>query len=93
MVVVLVRVETGVSYDNNTLRTMTSTNPGSSEPIQRTPFALKFNKAGRPDSCNDVYSGSSFAQVETASSLPDVVLRNLNYSSVTSTNGPGTYSG
>ena len=90
MVIVLVRVETGVSYDNNTLRTVDLTNPGhSGEPIQRTPFALKFNKVGQSESSNDAYSGSSYAQVDTtsASGLPDagVVLQNLNYSSVTST--------
>jgi hypothetical protein len=82
MVVVLVRVERGVSYDNNTLMTANSTYSG-----RTTPFALKFNpatKVGRPDSCNDAHLGSSCAQIDTGT-LPgsDVVLQNLNYSSVT----------
>ena len=85
MIVVLVRVETGVSYDHNTLRTVDSTNSGRS--IQRTPFALKFNqtsKVGGADSSNDAHSESSYAQIDTGT-LPDVVLQNLNYSSVTTT--------
>lgn len=81
MVIVLVRVETGVSYDHNTLMTVNSTNLGPSESIRRTPFALKF---GRPESSKDTYSGSPYATIDdTASVLPDVVLQNLNYSSVT----------
>ena len=40
MVVVLVRVDMGVSYDNNTLRMANSTNLGSSEPVQHTPLAF-----------------------------------------------------
>ena len=85
MVVVLVRVETGVSYDNNTLRTMNSMNS-----IRRTPFAsLKFNqttKVGQSDSSNasGAFTGSSYAQIDTGT-LPDVVMQNLNYSSVTTT--------
>ena len=89
MVVVLVRVETGVSYDNNTLMTLNSTNSGPSEPIHG-PFALKFNKVGRSDSSNDAYSGSSYARIDTASGLPNVVLQNLNYTSVTSANNSTT---
>ena len=85
MVVVLVRVEMGVSYDNNTLRTMNLTNLESSEqPVQRTPFALKFNKDERLDSSNDPHLGSSYARVDTAGGIPDLVLQNLNYTSVTS---------
>jgi hypothetical protein len=84
MVVVLVRVETGVSYDHNS---------GRSESIQHTPFALKFNrdtnKVGRSDSSNDAHSGSSYARVD-AGTLPDVVLQNLNYSSVNTT-GASSY--
>jgi len=38
---VLVRVDTGVSYDQNTSRTANSMNSG--RPVQLTPFALKFN--------------------------------------------------
>jgi hypothetical protein len=83
MVVVLVRVEMGVTYDNNTIRTMNSTNSGPSEPKPHTPFALKFtSKVERSDSSNDACSGSSYARVVTAGGLPDVVLQNLNYSSV-----------
>ena len=86
MVVVLVRVETGVSYDNNTLMTANSTNLGPSESTKRTPFAMKFRKVGRSDSSNDPYSGSSNAQIYTASSHPAVEVQNfLNYSSVNST--------
>jgi hypothetical protein len=40
--VVLVRVEMGVSYDNNTSNTANSTNTG--RPIQLTPFATKLNQ-------------------------------------------------
>ena len=85
MIVVLVRVETGVSFDHNTLRTANSTNSGHS--LHRTPFSLKFNqtsKAGRFDSSNGTQPGSSYAQIDTET-LPDVVLQNLNYSSVTTT--------
>ena len=80
MVVVLVRVERGVSYDHNTLMTANSTYSGHSS----APLALKFKpatKVGRPDSSNDAQS--SCAQIDTGT-LPDsdVVLQNLNYSSV-----------
>jgi len=40
---VLVRVETGVSYDHNTSKTLKSTNSG--RPKQLIPFALKFKKS------------------------------------------------
>jgi len=87
MVVVLVRVEMGVSYDNNTLRTMNSVNlPTSEQPVQRTPFALKFTKDERlqVDSSNEALPGTSYARTDTAGGLPDLVIQNLNYSSVTS---------
>ena len=86
MVVVLVRVEMGISYDNNTLKTMNSMNLGTSEPVQRTtPFALKFNNDDRLNSSNNAHLGSSHARIDTAgASVPDLVLQNLNYSSVTS---------
>ena len=79
MVVVLVRVETGVSYEQNTLRTVNSTNLGTSESIHRAPLALKFTKFGQTDSSNDAYSGSSYAQIDTADGS-DAVVQNLNYS-------------
>ena len=79
MVVVLVRVEMGVSYDNNTLRTMNSMDLRPSEPVKRAPFALKFTKDDRLNSSNDAYSGSSHARIDT-----DLVLQNLNYTSVNS---------
>ena len=84
MVVVLVRVEMGISYDNNTLKTMNSMK--TSEPVQRTtPFALKFNNDDRLNSSNNAHLGSSHARIDTAgASVPDLVLQNLNYSSVTS---------
>ena len=83
MVVVIVRVEMGISYDNNTLRTMNLTNLETSEqPVQRTtPFALKFNNSSN---LNDPHLGSSYARADTAGGIPDLVLENLNYTSVTS---------
>ena len=88
MVVVLVRVETGVSYDNNTLKTAMSLNTGDPELVQRAPFTLNFTKpeVGPSDLTNDAYSGSPYAQNDPASGPPDseIVLKNLNYSSVTS---------
>ena len=83
MIAVLVRVDSGVSYDHNTLafRTENSTNLGHS--MQRTPFALKFNQSSKVDSSNDAprHSGSSYAQIVTGthSVNDDVVLQNLNY--------------
>ena len=87
MVVVLVRVETGVSYDNNTLGTVNSMNSGHS--IQRTPFALKFNQP-ETTKVEHAQSGSSYARIDTGT-LPDVV--NLKYSSqaVTTTTTTSTY--
>ena len=87
MVVVLVRIETGVSYENNTLRMVDLTNSGRS--TQRTPFALKFNqstinKVDQSDSSNDAHSGGSYSRIDTGT-LPEVILQNLNYSSVSTT--------
>ena len=86
MTVVFVRVETGVSYDYNTLRTVNSTNSGRS--LQRTPFASKSNPSqttNKVSNHDDAHSlaGSSYARIDTASAS-GVVLQNLNYSSVTS---------
>jgi hypothetical protein len=75
MVVVLVRVETGVSYDQNTLRTVNSMNLGPSETTRArgTSFALTFTKVGQTDLSNEAYSGSSNTRIDTANDLPDVV--------------------
>ena len=80
MVVVLVRVETGVSYDQNTLRTMNSMNLGPSETTHRTPIPLTFAKVEQTDLSNEPYSGRSHPRIDTAGSLPDIdsVLQDLN---------------